>query len=247
MTVAGSTDRVEESPQPLESAQDGSNAVSARGLFKIYKEGFTETVALRGADLDVRCGEFVSLVGPSGSGKSTLLSILGGLILPSAGSVLVGSRDITRLDEAGRAQVRATTIGIVFQKGNLVPFLSALENVELAMRIHGKQRGDDARARALLAELGLGSRIHDHPRRLSGGEAQRVTIAVALANQPRILLGDEVTGELDSSTSDTVMALLQRFQRERGLAMLLVTHNPVVAERADRRLAIVDGLVERRR
>jgi ABC-type lipoprotein export system ATPase subunit len=229
-----------------ESASDGSNAaaLSARGLFKIYKEGATETVALRGADLSLGRGEFVSLVGPSGSGKSTLLSILGGLVLPSAGSVLMDGRDITRLDEASRASVRAASVGIVFQKGNLVPFLSALENVELAMRIHRRQRGDRDRARALLDELGLGSRMDDHPRRLSGGEAQRVAIAVALANQPAILLGDEITGELDSATSEAALELLLRIQRERGLAMLLVTHNPALAERADRRLAIVDGLIE---
>jgi ABC-type lipoprotein export system ATPase subunit len=227
-----------------DSAQPGSNVMAARGLFKIYREGATETVALRGADLELGSGEFVSLVGPSGSGKSTLLSILGGLVLPSAGSVLMGGRDITRLDEAERAEVRAAQVGIVFQKGNLVPFLSALENVELAMRIHRKQRDDRDRARALLTELGLGERMHDQPRRLSGGEAQRVAIAVALANQPAVLLGDEVTGELDSATSDAVMELLLRIQRERGLAMLLVTHNPDVASRADRRLAIVDGLVE---
>ncbi|HEV7678823.1 MAG TPA: ABC transporter ATP-binding protein [Candidatus Dormibacteraeota bacterium] len=229
-----------------ESAGNGSNALSASGLFKIYREGATETVALRGANLEVHRSEFVSLVGPSGSGKSTLLSILGGLVLPSAGSVLMDGRDITRLDEAERAQVRAANLGIVFQKGNLVPFLSALENVELAMRIHGRKPGDGARARALLTELGLEDRMHHHPRRLSGGEAQRVAIAVALANQPAVLLGDEVTGELDSTTSEVALELLLRIQRERGLAMLLVTHNPDLAARADRRLAIVDGLIEDR-
>jgi ABC-type lipoprotein export system ATPase subunit len=229
-----------------ETATDGSNVLAGRGLFKIYKEGATETVALRGADVDVGVGEFVSLVGPSGSGKSTLLSILGGLILPSAGSVLMDGRDITRIDESGRAELRAARAGIVFQKGNLVPFLSALENVELAMRVHHRQRGDGARARTLLGELGLQRRMHDRPRRLSGGEAQRVAIAVALANQPEILLGDEVTGELDSGTAGSVMELLQRIQREQGLALLLVTHNPEIAARADRRLAIVDGLVEDR-
>ena len=233
-------------PEPAESAGNGSNALAARGLFKIYREGATETVALRGADLWLGRGEFVSLVGPSGSGKSTLLSILGGLVLPSAGSVLMDGRDITRLDEAERAEVRAASVGIVFQKGNLVPFLSALENVELAMRIHRRQHGDGARARALLSELGLGSRMHDHPRRLSGGEAQRVAIAVALANQPALLLGDEITGELDTATSEAALELLLRIQRERGLAMLLVTHNPALAVRADRRLAIVDGLIEGR-
>jgi ABC-type lipoprotein export system ATPase subunit len=237
---------MEEWSEPEESAENGGNVLSARGLFKIYREGATETVALRGADLSLGRGEFVSLVGPSGSGKSTLLSILGGLVLPSAGSVLMDGRDITRLDEAERAEVRAAAVGIVFQKGNLVPFLSALENVELAMRIHRRQPGDGARARALLTELGLGPRMHHRPRRLSGGEAQRVAIAVALANQPALLLGDEITGELDTATSEAALELLLRIQRERGLAMLLVTHNPLLAARADRRLAIVDGLIEGR-
>jgi ABC-type lipoprotein export system ATPase subunit len=219
-------------------------AIAARGLFKIYKEGATETVALRGADLELQKGEFVSLVGPSGSGKSTLLWILAGLTLPSAGSVLMDDRDLTRLDETERAEARAANFGVVFQKGNLVPFLTAVENVELAMRMRG--RPDGKRARRLLTDLGLGDRFHSLPRQLSGGEAQRVAIAVALANEPAILLGDEVTGELDTATSALVMEVLADIQRDRALTMLLVTHNPAVAARADRRLAIVDGLVEDR-
>jgi ABC-type lipoprotein export system ATPase subunit len=219
-------------------------ALVARGLYKIYKEGATETVALRGADLELGGGEFVSIVGPSGSGKSTLLWILAGLVLPSAGSVLMDGRDITRLDETARAGLRAAQVGVVFQRGNLVPFLTAQENVELAMRMNPNGGADGGRAEKLLTELGVGGRRHSYPRRLSGGEAQRVAIAVALANKPAILLGDEVTGELDTATSAHVMDILLGVQRQQGLAMLLVTHNPAVAALAGRQLAIIDGLVE---
>jgi len=217
--------------------------VEARGLFKIYKEGPTETVALRGAAIELRAGEFVSLVGPSGSGKTTLLWTLAGLSLPSAGQVLIDGVDITRLDETERAEIRATRVGLVFQHGNLIPFLTAEENVAFALEMAGRHKGARTRARDMLGELALGNRGGHYPRQLSGGESQRVAIAVAIANEPAMLFGDEVTGELDSATSDFVMALLARLQRERGLTMMLVTHNPAHAAMSDRQLAIVDGLV----
>ena len=217
--------------------------IRAQGVFKIYKEGPTETVALQGAAIELQAGEFVSLVGPSGSGKTTLMWILAGLSLPSAGQVFVDGVDITRLDETARAEIRANQVGLVFQRGNLIPFLSAEENVALALEMAGHRKGSKAKARDLLGDLALGNRSGHYPRQLSGGESQRVAIAVAIANEPAMLFGDEVTGELDSATSDFVMALLGRLQRERGLTMMLVTHNPAHAERADRRLAIVDGVV----
>jgi putative ABC transport system ATP-binding protein len=220
----------------------GSCLVSARDLFKIYREGSVETVALRGANLELRLGEVTSLVGPSGSGKSTLISVLAGLALPSAGQVLFEGEDITRLDEAARARLRARRVGIVMQSGNLIPFLTALENVKLAIKLAGG-RSSDRRARQLLAELGLGSRLHHPPRRLSGGEVQRVSIAAALANDPALLLADEVTGELDSATADQVLEVILDATRERGSSVLLVTHNREIAERADRRLQLVDGVV----
>jgi putative ABC transport system ATP-binding protein len=208
----------------------------------IYKEGATETVALRGASMELPRGRMTSLVGPSGSGKSTLLSLVAGLALPSAGQVVLDGTDISRLGESGRARLRAERIGVVFQSGNLIPFLSAVENVELAMGI-GEKRGGRARARALLDELGLGHRLHHRPAQLSGGEVQRVAIAVALANDPDLLLADELTGELDSATAEQVMGMLTDVRRSRELTLLLVTHNRELAARADHRLRLVDGLV----
>jgi putative ABC transport system ATP-binding protein len=216
--------------------------VQARDLFRIYREGTVETVALRGASLELRRGEVTSLVGPSGSGKSTLISVLAGLALPSAGQVLFDGEDITRLDEASRARLRARRIGIVMQSGNLVPFLTALENVKLAVKLAGGRSGD-RRARELLGELGLGTRLHHPPRRLSGGEVQRVSVAAALANDPALLLADELTGELDSATAEQVLDLILEASRRRDSSILLVTHNEEVARRAQRRLRLADGIV----
>jgi putative ABC transport system ATP-binding protein len=216
--------------------------VELRDVFMIYKEGGTETVALRGATMELPRGRMTSLVGPSGSGKSTLLSLVAGLALPSAGQVVLEGTDISRLGESERARLRAERIGVVFQSGNLIPFLSAVENVELAMGI-AEKRGGRARARAVLDELGLGHRVHHRPAQLSGGEVQRVAIAVALANDPDLLLADELTGELDSATAEQVMGLLADVWRSRELTVLLVTHNRELAARADHRLRLVDGLV----
>jgi putative ABC transport system ATP-binding protein len=213
-------------------------------VFKVYREGEAETVALRGASLTLHAGEFVSLVGPSGSGKSTLLSILAGLTLPTAGRVFVAGRDLSRLDEDERAVVRARSIGLVFQRGNLVPFLTAEENVALALEVAGRRRGAVRRARELLDLLGIGDRARQRPNQLSGGEAQRAGIAIALANEPDLLLGDEITGELDSETAAQVMELVLRLRAEKGMALLVVTHNPALAVSADRRLVIADGQIQ---
>jgi putative ABC transport system ATP-binding protein len=223
-------------------AHSSEPLVELKDVFKIYKEGTTETVALRGANMALPRGRMTSLVGPSGSGKSTLLSLVAGLALPSAGQVVVKGTDISRLGESERARLRAERIGVVFQSGNLIPFLSAVENVELAMSIAGK-RGGRARARALLDKLGLGKRLHHRASQLSGGEVQRVAVAVALANDPDLLLADELTGELDSATAEEVMGLLTEMWRERELTVLLVTHNRELAARADHRLRLVDGLI----
>jgi putative ABC transport system ATP-binding protein len=216
--------------------------ISVRDVFKVYREANAETVALRGASLDLRAGEFVSLMGRSGSGKSTLVSVMAGLALPTAGQVILDGHDITRLDEAARAEVRATRIGLVFQSGNLIPFLTAAENVRLALQLSGRSAGN-GRARDLLGEVGLAARLNHYPRQLSGGEVQRVAIAVALALDPALLIGDELTGELDSATSERVMDLLRGVQRQRQLSIMLVTHNPELAALADRRLELVDGVV----
>jgi putative ABC transport system ATP-binding protein len=216
--------------------------VAARDVFKIYKEGLIETVALRGASLELARGRLTSLVGPSGSGKSTLISLLAGLALPSAGQIVIGGQDITRLDEGQRGRLRSERIGLVFQSGNLIPFLTALENVELAMRLRDRPP-TPGRARELLSEVGLGRRLQHRPGQLSGGEVQRVAVAVALANEPELLLADELTGELDSATAAQVMEVLAEAWRQRRLTVLLVTHNQDLAERADQRLRLIDGLV----
>lgn len=236
--------------QRTDAPAGGEDLVRVSELFKIYKEGDAETVALRGASLQLQHGEFATLAGPSGSGKSTLLWIVAGLTLPSAGQVLFAGRDLTRLDEAQRAALRAEHIGLVFQRGNLIPFLTAEENIILALRLgpgNGRGRGAAARRAAdLLGEMGLTERRTHYPRQLSGGEMQRVGIALALAGEPQLLLGDEITGELDSATSERVMTVLFEVQRQRHMTVLIVTHNRELAAMGDRRLAIADGLVSDR-
>ena len=212
---------------------------------KSFREGETETDVLRGVGLELARGETTSLVGRSGSGKSTLIALLAGLLLPDAGTVVFDGRDVAALGDAGRARLRASRIGIVLQRDNLIPFLSACENVELAMTIAGGQRAR-ARARELLSELGLGQRLHHRPSALSGGESQRVAVAVALANEPDLLLADEVTGELDSTTAEQVMGVIFEAWRERGLCVLYVTHSDELATRAERRLRLSDGAVHPR-
>jgi putative ABC transport system ATP-binding protein len=197
---------------------------------------------LRGASLELARGETTSLTGVSGSGKSTLISLLAGLLLPDSGDVAFDGRRINDLDEAERARLRARRIGVVLQSGNLIPFLTAVENVELAIQLAGGDRAAD-RARGLLAELGLGHRLDHLPNRMSGGEAQRVSVAMALANEPDLLLADELTGELDSASAEQVMGVIFDACRERGLTVLFVTHSRELAARAERRLVLADGEV----
>lgn len=215
-------------------------ALLLNNLYKIYKEGTIETVALREAELKVQAGEFVAITGRSGAGKSTLLNLIGGLALPSAGQVMIDGNDITRMNENERAIFRREWIGIVYQMDNLVPFLSALENVMLPMQLSGR-KGASRRAVDLLKEVGLGERMNHKPAQLSGGERQRVAIAIALANEPSLLLADELTGELDSATADKVMDLLGALNASRKLTLVIVTHNKTVAARAQRQVKIADG------
>ena len=179
-------------------------------------------------------------MGASGAGKSTLLAVLAGLMVPDAGEVRFDGEDVTAMDEAERARLRAGRIGVVLQSDNLIAFLTAAENVELAIELAGGARARP-RARALLEELGLAQRADDLPRRLSGGEAQRVALAVALANDPDLLLADEVTAELDSASAHRVLELILGASRERGLTVLLVTHSPELAGLAERRLRVAEG------
>lgn len=214
--------------------------LSLQNLYKIYKEGHIETVALRDASLTVQPGEFIAITGRSGAGKSTLLNLIGGLSTPSAGRVVINGTDIARLDEAARAAFRRENIGIMYQTDNLIPFLSALENVMLPMQLAGR-KDSKSRAQQLLKEVGLGERMNHKPGMLSGGERQRVAIAVALGNEPKLLLADELTGELDSVTADHVMELLGNLNKTHNLTLVIVTHNKNVAKRAPRQVSIKDG------
>jgi putative ABC transport system ATP-binding protein len=211
---------------------------------KTYRNGGGVTRVLRTASLELAPGEMTSLAGVSGSGKSTLISLLAGLMLPDSGGIIFDGHEITELDEPARARLRARRIGVVLQSGNLIPFLTAIENVELAIKLAGGDR-PAARARELLTEVGVGHRLNHLPRRLSGGEAQRVSVAVALANEPDLLLADEVTGELDSATAEKLMGVVYDAWRQRGLTVLFVTHSGELAARARRRLRLEEGEVRR--
>lgn len=219
-------------------------ALSVQDVFKIYKEGSIETVALRGASLDIEAGDFVAMLGRSGSGKSTLLNLISGLDVPSAGRIWLAGQEITGLDHGPRAAVRRRELGIVLQSGNLVPFLSALENVELPMLLDGVDASRaHKRAEELLELVGLQARTSHRAGQLSGGEEQRVAIACALANRPALILADELTGELDSATARSILELLEATNANQQTAFLVVTHNEEVAARARRVVRIVDGVV----
>ena len=209
---------------------------------KTYRDGSVDRPVLRGVSVEFARGEMTSLTGVSGSGKSTLIAVLAGLVLPDSGRVVFDGEDISEMDDAARARLRARRVGIVLQSGNLIPFLTARQNVELAMELCD---GDDdpERAEDLLSELGLGDRLDYLPRRLSGGEAQRVSAAIALANRPDLLLADEVTGQLDSSNAERVMSVVFDAWRLRGLTVLFVTHDRELALRAERCLVVEDGEV----
>jgi ABC-type lipoprotein export system ATPase subunit len=218
--------------------------LQASGLYHIYREAEVETVALRGAELALAAGSWTSVIGPSGSGKSTLLHVLAGLLEPSGGSVRLDGEDLTRLSPPERARRRRRDIGVVLQRDNLHPLLDVEGNVALPLRLDGRPaREVRARVDGLLEQVGLQDRRRHRPAQLSGGEAQRAAVAVALAPRPRVLLADEPTGELDDAGAAAVMDLLEAHRGREGSAILTVTHNPRVAERADRRLVMRDGLV----
>jgi predicted ABC-type transport system involved in lysophospholipase L1 biosynthesis ATPase subunit len=220
-----------------------SALVRVQELSKTYREGGREAHVLRGASLELQRGETTSLIGVSGSGKTTLMALLAGLMRPDAGAVVFDGRALSDLDDVARARLRARRIGVVLQSANLIPFLTAAENVELALELGGRRKRARFCARRLLADVGLADRADHEPRRMSGGEAQRVSIAMALANEPDLLLADEVTGQLDSVNADRVMEVIFGAWRERGLTVLFVTHDGELAARAQRRLRLHDGAV----
>ncbi|MGQ4893685.1 MAG: ABC transporter ATP-binding protein [Candidatus Njordarchaeia archaeon] len=218
--------------------------LEAIDVHKTYRIGPIEIKALRGVNLTLKQGEFISIVGPSGSGKTTLLNIIGTLDKPTKGIVLIDGKDITKMSESELTRLRRHKIGFIFQFHNLIPILSALENVELPMIIAGIPREERLqRARYLLKLVGLGDRLNHRPNELSGGEQQRVAIARALANKPILILADEPTGELDTENSLLVVSVLRDAVKEVGGSCILVTHNTLVAKKADRILTIQDGKI----
>jgi putative ABC transport system ATP-binding protein len=227
--------------QPRRHFGDGA-LIACDNLVRIYKVADLEVVALQGLDLLVEKAEIVAIVGASGSGKSTLLNILGGLDTPSAGRAVVGGHDLGQMGRRERTRYRRRVVGVVWQQTarNLLPYLSAVENVELPMILDGA-RNRRPRAIELLDLVGLGARAGHRPDRLSGGEQQRVAIGVALANRPDVILADEPTGELDSTTSAEVFGLLRRVNAELGTTILVVTHDPLVSEQVQRTVSIRDG------
>jgi ABC-type lipoprotein export system ATPase subunit len=218
--------------------------IECSGLFKIYKAADLEVVALRGLELGVAAGEIIAIVGASGSGKSTLLNILAGYDAPSAGTIRVGDYDLLQMTNKEVVEYRRHEVGFIWQETsrNLFPYLTALENVELPMVISGAS-GPERRERAqeLLNVVGLGDRAGHKPAQLSGGEQQRVAIAVGLSNQPPLLLADEPTGELDDKTGEEVLELLNKVNQDLGTTIVIVTHDPAIATSVGRAVAIKDG------
>lgn len=219
-----------------------NNVLELKKIERTYGKGATALRVLRGADLVIRPGEIVALVGPSGSGKSTLLHIAGLLDTPTGGRIVVQGQDVSRLKDSGRTKLRQKAMGFVYQSHLLLSDFNALENVMMPQLIAGVARPmAEKRAMALLERVGLAARAKHRPGELSGGEQQRVAIARALANEPALLLADEPTGNLDPATAEKVFAMLIQLVRETGLAAFIATHNPELAAQMDRRVSVRDG------
>jgi len=220
-------------------------AISARGVEMVFQSGRQSYQALGGIDLEIQPGQIQLLMGPSGSGKTTLLSILAGILTPTAGNVKLLGTDITRLTPKALAQFRLAHIGFVFQGFNLFPALTALENVELALQLHGiKGRTARLEAKLLLEQVGLADKMTFKPRDLSGGQKQRVAIARALAGQPELIMADEPTASLDSHSGHAVITLLHHLAKERQATVLIVTHDPRIMDVADRIAYLEDGKIQ---
>lgn len=223
----------------------GSNGlIKARGLGKTYSRGGEQIHVLQALNLDVEPGEFVAFMGPSGSGKTTLLNLLGGLDVPSAGSITVAGDEITHMSRSKLTQWRARHVGFVFQMYNLIPVLTAFQNVELPLLLTNLSKAQRRQhVETALNVVGLGDRMHHFPRQLSGGQEQRVTIARAIVSDPTFLLCDEPTGDLDRKSADEIMELILRLVQEFKKTVLMVTHDPVVASRADVTLHLEKGVL----
>jgi putative ABC transport system ATP-binding protein len=220
--------------------------IQAKDLTKVYQMGDVEVRALRGLSMQINRGEVVAVMGPSGSGKSTLMNIIGCLDRPTSGDYILDGEEVSGLDDDQLANIRNRKIGFVFQSFNLLSRTSALSNVELPLRYAGPQNHFEERAKAALEAVGLGDRMHHKPTELSGGQQQRVAIARALVNDPAIILADEPTGNLDSKAGQEILDLLLDLNRERGTTLVIVTHDPRIADQTQRMIHIRDGVVDGR-
>jgi putative ABC transport system ATP-binding protein len=228
----------------IDGRGDGKSLIRARGLGKIYRRGGEEIHVLQGLNLDVDAGDFVAFMGPSGSGKTTLLNLLGGLDVPSAGSVTVAGDELTHMSASKLTAWRARHVGFVFQMYNLIPVLTAFQNVELPLLLTSLSKAERRRhVETALGVVGLGDRMRHYPRQLSGGQEQRVGIARAIVADPTFLLCDEPTGDLDRKSADEVLDLLDRLVRDHGKTALMVTHDPLAAERARTVLHLEKGVL----
>ena len=240
------SEEAQSSVETLVRSADAPSVIELDGIHKTYAMGETEVHALRGISLNVGAGEFVAVMGASGSGKSTLMNIIGCLDRPTRGTYILDGQDVSEMSKDERADIRLQKIGFVFQGFNLLSRTSALENVELPMLYAGAPAEErHRRASEALTSVGLGGREQNHPNQLSGGQQQRVAIARALVNNPALILADEPTGALDSRTSVEVMEIFQRLNRERGITLILVTHERDIAEYADRVVVFKDGRIIR--
>ena len=217
--------------------------IELKNVWKIYKLGDTEVCATKNVNVAIKKGEHVAILGPSGSGKSTMMNLVGALDVPTKGSIFLDGKDIGKMSESQLAQLRGKTIGFVFQQFNLIPSLTATQNVELPMMFYGVAASERLkRAHALLQQVGLGHRIHHLPTKLSGGEQQRVAIARALANEPDVILADEPTGNLDSTTGKSIMLMLGELHAK-GKTIIMVTHDVDLVKHAQRVIELKDGQV----
>ena len=216
--------------------------LKTENLWKVYRTGKVDVTALRGVSVEIMPGEFVSIMGPSGCGKSTLLHVIGGLARATSGHVFLDGNDLTEMSDAARTLLRRHKVGFVFQKFNLLPTLDAYHNIILAQHIHGN--GFDPHRFDVVAKLlGLGERLHHKPSELSGGEQQRVALARAIISEPKIVLADEPTGNLDTKSSEAVLGLLRQLNKDLGQTIVMITHNPDAATYGDRVLHMRDGMV----
>ena len=222
---------------------DGNLLVSARGLTKVYRMGAIEAPALLGVDLEVKSGEFVSIVGPSGSGKTTLLNLIGALDSATGGELRVLGQDLSGLNRRERAELRLKYLGFVFQSYNLIPVLTARENMEFVLELQGVGRERSARAGEVLNELGLSEFADRRPLEMSGGQQQRVAVARAVASSPKLVLADEPTANLDGENAEILLHMMRRLRDEYGMTFIFSTHDPRVVEHAERVITLTDGRV----